>query len=206
MCAGDQVKTCGNYDGDACYEWSNPQGCPSGSCVDDACVPEAGPNCVDPVAVVAGPGATGNGVCDKEGVLFDDGQVAELWAGTNNTWDALGVPVSACMVVDFGKLCSPDEICVKAWAGQNGCSGDGCGGDCSVCKTVSKTALDVFAYKTNSTLSYVYQYSMYIDATSAPGKTMCYKPNDEAIQFVLICRADCGATGWNAHVDFVYLN
>jgi hypothetical protein len=202
---GSKLQTCSDTNGDGCLEWGPAQPCPSGTCVNGACSDEPEPDCSVPVAALTGLGGSGNGACDVNDVLVNDGNAAELWAGTNNTWDSLGVPVSACVVVDFGKLCTPKDICVEAWASDKGCSGDTCEGPCTQCKNQSKTALDVFAYKTNSTLSYVYQYSMYIDATGNPGKTMCYKPTDEPIRYVMVCRADCGAKSANAQVDYVWL-
>ena len=62
------------------------------------------------------------------GTKLDDGKAAEFWSNQDNTNDWLGVPVTGCQVVDFGETCTPNEICVEAWAGDNGCSRDTCGG------------------------------------------------------------------------------
>ncbi|MGB0590628.1 MAG: hypothetical protein ACPGU1_13200 [Myxococcota bacterium] len=205
QCSGTALMLCGDYDADPCQEWSAPQPCAAGSCEGGVCVEEPAGNCVDPVAVISGPGGSGNGVCDATNVLTNDGQVAELWSGTDNTFDFLGVPVSACTIVDFGLTCTPDEICVEFWAGDSGCSGDDCGGQCELCKGAGKTGIDVFAHTENSTLNYVYQYSSYADETSNPGKTFCYKPNNDPLRYVMVCRADCGPSSWNAQVDHVWL-
>ena len=117
---------------------------------------------------------------------------AEFWQNTDNMNDWLGVPLSNCVVVDFGKLCTPAQICVEAWAEENACSGDTCGGPCADCQNFAKTSLHIFAYETNSTLNFEYQFTMWVDATSDPGKTMCYKPNDDPLRFVMVCRNDCG--------------
>jgi len=207
LCVGPSIMVCGDYDNDACLDWSELAACDEGSCVNGECVGEPDPtgNCQDPIEVIAGPGGTGNGVCDADNLLEDDGQVAEFWAGTDNTWDFLEVPVSNCRVVDFGLQCAPSDICVKFWAGVGGCSGDGCNGACGDCMTAGNVGIHVFAYPTNSTMNFVYQWSAYADETSDPGKTFCYKPTDEPMRYVLVCRAACGAESYNAHIDHVWL-
>ena len=197
------AQTCGDYDEDPCLEWSDPAACAVGECVGGECAPL--PTCDVPEAIIGGAGATGNGACDGDNMLLDDGIAAEFWGGTDNTWDQGGVPVSKCLVVDFGALCEPSAICVEAWAGESGCSGDTCDGPCELCKETSATALDIFAYKTNSTMSYEYQFSMYVDATSDPGQVQCGLAGSDPIRYVLVCRAACSAASMNAYVDYVYL-
>lgn len=100
--------------------------------------------------------------------------------------------------MDFGMTWTRNENCVEFWAGDSGVSGN----DCDLCKGPDKT---VFAHTENSTLTYVYQYSSYADETSNTGKIFCYKPNDDPLRYVMVCRADCGPSSWNAQVDHVWL-
>jgi len=160
-----------------------------------------------PVETLSAFGATGSGVCSGDKILTDDGQAAEFWSNGDATNDWLMVPVTACRVIDFGALCTPSEICVEAWAGQDGCSGDTCGGACENCKVVTKTSLEIFAYETNSTLNFEYKFSMNVDSTGNPGDVMCYPPGDDPIRFVMVCRSGCinPASSYNAFVDYVYL-
>jgi hypothetical protein len=208
-CSGEsKLMICGEHDGDLCLEWSAPQSCPSGVCENNKCKEEEikGPNCVDPQEVIAGPGATGSGVCDFNNLLENDGKAAEFWSKGDTSWDSLEVPITACKVLDFGKLCSPKKICVKAWGGQNGCSGDGCDGKCEKCKGYN-AAVDIFAHTKNSTLSFQYQFSVYGNESSNPGKVMCY-PAKGNVRYVLLCRPYCpinNAKSYNMFVDYVWL-
>lgn len=155
--------------------------------------------------IIGGPGVMGSGVCDGDNMLLDDGIAAEFWGGADTIWDLLFVFIIKCLVVDFGALCEPSVICVEAWAGESGCSGDICDGFCELCKEISATVLDIFVYKTNSTMSYEYQFSMYIDATSDPGQVQCGLAGSDPIRYVLVCRVACSASTMNVFVDYVYL-
>jgi hypothetical protein len=159
-----------------------------------------------PTKVITGTGATGSGVCDANEILTNDGDAAEFWSNQDNTATVGGVPVTACRVIDFGTTCTPDDICVEAWAGQNGCSGDGCGA-CENCMFTHKVQLEVFSSEENSTDSFEYAFSMQIDDTTDPGTTFCYG-GDKLMRYVLVCRSGCTnppSTSYNAFVDYVWL-
>ncbi len=202
MCAsGSSVQACVDTDGDGCVEWAAPSACPSGTCSGGECTTAA---CVEPVGQIPAVGATGNGVCDWQHLLANDGQAAEFWGDSDDTWLQSGLPITTCRIVDFGSTCTPDAICVEAWVGQNGCSGDTCDGPCDPCKGFGG-ALDIFSNLTNSTSSYSFEFSMYIDDTSDPGKVQCYKFTDTPIRYVMVCRSSCSKTSANVFVDHVYL-
>ena len=212
-CVGDSVESCGNFDvTDSCVEWSSGGGnfcefgCEGGKCKEEPPVPCSFP--MAPIESIAGLGATGSGLCDGDNLLADDGEAAEFWSNQDGFNDWLDVPVTICRVLDFGELCTPSEICVEAWAGSNGCSGDGCGaGGCESCKGVEKTTIEVFSHETNSTMSYEWRFSMQVGATSDPGDVMCYSAGDKPLQYVMVCRSACitASASYNAFVDYVYL-
>ena len=162
-------------------------------------------------AIISAVGSSGNGVCDADNMLFNDGQAAEFWAGTENSWDQGGVIVSSCKIVDFGAACTPTQVCVEAWAGQDGCSGDDCGGVCDNCKGYP-VGLDLFSNDTNSTFSYEYMATMYGDAMADPGSLQCFTlppASNQTVRYVLVCRSFCpsnnNASSYNIFVDHVYM-
>jgi len=161
-----------------------------------------------PTAIIQGIGATGSGQCNTNDMKLDDGKAAEFWSNQDNTNDWLGVPVTGCQVVDFGETCTPNEICVEAWAGDNGCSGDTCGGaGCVNCMLTHKVQLEIFSSIENSTESFQYEFSMQSDKTGNPGQVMCYGGGSPT-RYVLVCRSGCidPSNSYNAFVDYVYLN
>jgi hypothetical protein len=161
-----------------------------------------------PVEIIQGLGATGSGSCDPDNILLNDGKAAEFWSNQDGVIDWLAQDVTACQVVDFGEVCAVNEICVEAWAGSNGCSGDGCGaGGCENCMLATKTSLEIFSLDTNSTLNFEWRFSMHIDATGDPGAVMCYDAGPDPLRYVMVCRSGCvtPSTSYNANVDYVWL-
>ena len=136
-------------------------------------------------------------------MLEDDGLTAEFWGGTTGTYEVGGLPITACRILDFGQICTPQKICVEAWASDGGCSGDTCGGACEKCKTFNGF-IEVFTNTTNSTSSYSYTFSSYFNDTEPPGDVGCYAVNGAETQFVMICRSDCGPQSYNLNVDYVW--
>jgi hypothetical protein len=209
---GALYQLCGDWDDDDCLEWTGATPCSgTGNCVNGACEEKPpAPACDFPMApekVITGTGATGSGVCDANEILTNDGDGAEFWSNQDNTSMVGGVPVTACRVIDFGATCTPEDICVEAWAGQNGCSGDSCGGACENCMFSHKVQLEVFSSEENSTDSFEYAFSMQIDDTTDPGTTFCFG-GGKPMRYALVCRSGCvnpPSSSYNAFVDYVWL-
>ncbi len=162
---------------------------------------------MSPTAIIAGTGASGSGVCDANAILTNDGDAAEFWSNQDQTSAVDGVNVTACRVVDFGSVCVAGSVCVEAWAGDDGCSGDTCGGSCENCLVTHKVQLEVFTGETNSMNGFSYAFSMQTSAFGDPGKTYCH-PVNEAMRYALVCRSGCQnpASAYNAFVDHVWLD
>ena len=209
---GALYQQCGDWDADECLEWTSAMPCSgTGNCVNGACEQEPpGPSCSFPMApqtVITGVGATGSGVCDANEILTNDGDGAEFWSNQDNLYSVGGVNVTACRVIDFGAACTPADICVEAWAGQSGCSGDGCGGTCENCMLTHKVQLEVFSGLANSNESFEYAFSMQIDDTTDPGTIFCHG-GGKLMRYALVCRSGCispPSSSYNAFVDYVWL-
>ncbi len=208
---GTWFQQCGDFDVDPCLEWSSAMPCGgTGNCVNGGC--EEAPNppaCEFPMApqeVITGIGATGSGVCDADTILSNDGAAAEFWSTQDNTYSFKGLHVTSCRVIDFGSVCTPEDICVEAWAGEAGCSGDDCSGSCMNCLSTHKVQLEVFTSEENTNESFEYAYSMQIDDTADPGTSFCYG-GKKPMRYVLVCRSGCvtPSTSYNAFVDYVWL-
>jgi len=87
-CSGDSsaVQRCGEFDGDPCLEWGEPQDCPEGhTCSNGACAPDCGDEC-----------AAGDRRCSGNGVA------------SCGQYDA-----DACLDWSQAVACQPWELCVE---------------------------------------------------------------------------------------------
>ena len=156
---------------------------------------------VNPTAVLSSFGVRD---CVRDGALQPGGNAAGLYAEGDSGFQIIGPPdaenplatraVTACLVVDYGTVCRPQEICVAGMIAESVCGDDCGGGACSACSA----PIRVYSGGEDE---YPIFYEHVGDFESFGG---CVPVSSE-FRYAMICRGDCAATAKNLLVDHVYL-
>lgn len=155
--------------------------------------------CIEP-----GPGSTsGTDVCGLADAVVYNHAYAGLTSGGQSTID--GRTVSSCIAFDFGSIVTPTAFRVDYKLVPSAC-GDTCGTACTFCNPPANTIFGRLRLFRSTTTNEASQYLFIRDLTTVTDQQVFNDVDPEGpLQWLLVCRDQCGADAFNVHLDDVYL-
>jgi hypothetical protein len=205
-CIDGVDQQCADTDADPCLEWSWDTPCPSGACLNEIGCSYSGDCPTDPVTYEVGPVADTGATCDVTTAgLFGDSTHLAGGAGDPITID--GQPVSSCVFVDFGTVCTPAQACQSAQAVASAC-GDTCGAVCTDCVEpfAGPAIVQVFGSPVNELKRFRYIGVRFMPTAEPATHGGCIGFTGINVRYMYLCRADCGDSAYNINVGDVTLN
>lgn len=198
-CNAAVQQTCTNDDADACLEWGYDVPCTAGSCRDAMACDYSGTCAPVPVSEDASFAASGASVCMAGAPAGFTWKLVESTTSAPLTID--GVDVVACVMADFGALCTPRQICAEGTSDNNMC-GDDCGGTCSDCGGIGAplvAEIRLFASPTPELSRFRAKNRVLVQQSPGTNGT-CVGISPFETRYVLACRLACGASSLNIAV------